>query len=242
MTILRQIRYLTFRSIRARWLRFLLSAFGIILGVAGMLAIRVTNEAAMNSIVRLFANTAGSAKLSVTSASQDTTALPEKALRLIGNTPGVALASPIVRVNTLAAEDAVTDELSLGMLGATTSGGLTLYGIDPARDPEVREYKLMAGRFLKDRSSEREVVLVQDYAEDQELQIGDGFSILTPTGAENLKVVGLIAREGAGQTNNGSFGVIPLDTAQELFNRKNELDQVDILTGNPNPPRASWKP
>ena len=238
MTILRQIRYLTLRSIRARWLRFLLSAFGIILGVAGMLAIRVTNEAAMNSIVRLFASTAGSAKLSVTSASQDTNALPEKALRLIGNTPGVALASPIVRVNTLAAEDAVTDELSLGMLGATTSGGLTLYGIDPARDPEVREYKLIAGRFLKDRSSEREVVLVQDYAEDQELQIGDQFSILTPTGAEDLKVVGLIAREGAGQTNNGSFGVIPLDTAQDLFNRNNELDQVDILTTNPNPSRA----
>jgi putative ABC transport system permease protein len=233
MTILRQIRYLTLRSIRARWLRFLLSAFGIILGVAGMLAIRVTNEAAMNSIVRLFANTAGSAKLSVTSADQDTNSLPEKALRLIANTPGVALASPILRVNTVAAEDADANQLALGMLGATTTGGITLHGIDPARDPKVREYNLIAGRFLKDTSPEREVVLVQDYAEDQDLKIGDPFTILTPGGAEDLQVVGFIAREGAGQTNNGSFGVIPLETAQELFNRNNELDQVDILTTGP---------
>src|SRR5512139_1758005 len=150
MSILRQIRYLTLRSIRARWLRFLLSAFGIILGVAGMLAIRVTNEAAMNSIVRLFANTAGSAKLSVMSADQNTNSLPKKALRLIANTPGVALASPIVRVNTIAAEDATSDQLALGMLGATTTGGVTLHGIDPALDPQVREYRLIAGSFLKD--------------------------------------------------------------------------------------------
>ena len=33
------------------------------------------------------------------------------------------------------------------------------------------------------------------------------------------------------------FGVIPLRTAQELFNRDGELDQVDILTTNPNPTR-----
>ena len=43
-------RLLTLRSIRSRLPRFLLSAFGIILGVAGFLAIRVTNQAAMDSI------------------------------------------------------------------------------------------------------------------------------------------------------------------------------------------------
>ena len=63
MILLRQIRLLTLRSIRARWLRFLLSAFGIVLGVAAMLAISVTNQAALDSIVRLFANTSGTCKI-----------------------------------------------------------------------------------------------------------------------------------------------------------------------------------
>jgi len=45
----------------------------------------------------------------------------------------------------------------------------------------------------------------------------------------------LIAREGPGKTNNGSFGVISLETARGLFNRSNDLDQIDSVPINPNP-------
>jgi putative ABC transport system permease protein len=237
MTLLRQIRMLTLRSIRARWLRFLLSAFGIVLGVAGMLAIRVTNQAAMDSIVRLFANTSGRASLSVTSTSQTSSGFPAKILRTIGNQPGVAIASPILRVNTLAADDATPDQVALSLFGASGAGGLILHGIDPALDVGLRDYKLTAGLFLQDNSTAREIVLVETYAEDKDIRVGDWFSVVTPNGVEELKVVGLMAREGAGQTNSGSFGVVPLRAAQELFNRNGELDQVDILTTNPSPTR-----
>ena len=237
MTLLRQLRYLTLRSIRARWLRFILSAFGIVLGVAGMLAISVTNKAALSSITRLFANTSGSVKLTITSASQSSSGFPEKALRTIGNVPGVSIASPIIRINTVAADDASPEQIALGIFGAETGGGLTLHGIDPALEPSLREYRLIEGGFLQDDSAKREVVLVETYAEDKGLEIGEWISIVTPNGVESLKIIGLIAREGAGQTGNGSFGVIPLKTSQELFNRIGELDQIDILTTNPNPPR-----
>jgi hypothetical protein len=116
MTLLRQIRYLTLRSIRARWLRFILSAFGIVLGVAGMLAIGVTNKAALNSIVRLFSNTSGNAKLTVTSSSQSTSGFPEKSLRTIRNAPGVGVASPLIRITTVAADDASPEQIALGPL------------------------------------------------------------------------------------------------------------------------------
>ena len=104
-------------------------------------------------------------------------------------------------------------------------------------DQSLREYKLVKGIFLPDENARREVVLVETYAEDKEIQVGDWLSIITPNGVESLKVIGLIAREGAGQISNGSFGVIPLRTAQELFNRDGELDQIDILTTTPNPTR-----
>ena len=237
MTLFRQIRLLTLRSIRARWLRFLLSAFGIILGVAGLLAIRVTNQAAMDSIVSLFANTSGRAKLAVTSSNQNSSGFPEKTLRTVGNLPGVTIASPIVRANTVAADDATPDQVALSLFGAGGAGGLTLNGIDPALDISLRDYKIVSGMFLQENSTARDIVLVETYAEDQSILVGDRFSIITPNGVESLKVIGLIAREGPGQTNNGSFGVIPLRTAQELFNRNGELDQVDILTTNPNPTR-----
>lgn len=238
MTLLRQIRYLTLRSIRARWLRFLLSAFGIVLGVAGMLAIGVTNQAALDSIVRLFSNTSGNVKLSVTTASQSTSGFPEQTLRTIRNIPSIKIASPILRINTVAADDASPEQIALGLFGTDAGSGLTLHGVDPLMEPSLREYKLVQGSFLQDLNAKREVVLVETYAEDKEIEVGDWLAVITPNGVESLKVVGLIAREGAGQTANGSFGVIPLRTAQELFNRGGELDQVDILTENPNPPRA----
>ncbi len=237
MTLLRQIRYLTLRSIRARWLRFILSAFGIVLGVAGMLAIGVTNKAALNSIVRLFSNTSGSVKLTITSSSQSTSGFPEKSLRTVRNIPGIEIASPIININTAAADDASPEQIALGLFGTEAGGGLTLHGIDPALEPSLREYKLLEGSFLQDDSAQREVVLVETYAEDKELEVGDWLPIITPNGVESLKIIGLIAREGAGQTSNGSFGVIPLRTSQELFNRVGELDQIDILTTSPNPSR-----
>ena len=54
MSLLYQIRLLSLRSMRVRSTRFLLSTFGIVLGVAVILAITVTT-AALNSIVELFA-------------------------------------------------------------------------------------------------------------------------------------------------------------------------------------------
>jgi putative ABC transport system permease protein len=53
--------------------------------------------------------------------------------------------------------------------------------------------------------------------------------LATPTGRQEFAIVGLIAKEGAGQNNNGAFGVIPLPTAQKLYMRSGEVDQIDLL-------------
>jgi len=238
MSLLRQIRLLTVRSIRARFLRFALSAFGIVLGVAGMLAIGVTNQTALDSIVKLFENTSGRTNLSITSASQDVNGFPEQVQRTAENIPGVSVAAPMVQALTVFAEDATSDQLALGLFGTSSSGSVQLYGINPSLDQALHDYTITAGNFLGSNLTAREVVLVENYAEDKDLVVGDWFGILTPNGVEQLKIVGLMSREGPGQTNNGSFGVIPVGTAQELFNRIGQLDQVDILTTNQNPTTA----
>ena len=234
MSLLRQVRLLTLRSMRARSTRFLLSVFGIVLGVAVMLAIRVTNQAAFDSIVELFANTAGRTNLMITSANLDGTGFPDQILRSVTNTPGISTAAPILEAYTVSAYDIQPDQIGLSMFGANT-GGILLHGIDPAVDVQVRNYKLTEGLFLSGDLNAREIVLVDSLAGDLEVDIGDWFSILTPYGVEELKVVGLIAQEGAGQANNGNYGVVPLQTLQELFDRSGKLDQIDILTTDPNP-------
>jgi len=227
-------RYLALRSIRSRLNRFLLSGFGIVLGVAGLLSIRVTNQTALNSIVALFESTSGKAKLTVTSSDVDEGGFSEQVLTKIANTPAVAVANPLVIANTDLANTQSASQLEMGLFG-TSGGGIVLHGIIPALDVQTRDYTLTQGDLLGDDLYDRQIVLVENLAKEEDIQIGDRIEILTPFGRERLKVVGLIARDGPGLTNNGSFGVIPYGTAQEIFDRGDEIDQVDIVPENPNP-------
>ena len=225
------IRYLTLRSIRARPVRVLLSLFGIILGVAGLLSISITNQAALNSITRLFEDTSGKIDLSITPSGNEQ-GFPEQALRTAASVNGVRTAVPLLKAQTLLADEVPPEQLGLSFFG-TSSGGLALHGIDPQVEVLAREYSITAGRFLSSESDAYELVLVESFADENELEVGDRIGILTPNGVEQLELVGLMAREGPGLNNNGSFGVIPLRAAQQMFNRIGSLDQIDLISADP---------
>ena len=216
------------RSLRTRPTRMLLSTFGIVLGVATILAISITNQTALESVKRLFSDTAGKANLVVVNASAESSILSEKILRQVQENPQIASAVPSIHINTLLADQVNTPEIGLSFFGSEV-GGLTIYGIDPALDPNVREYTLVEGSFLSQDPNSSEVVLVETFAEDNDIQVGKAIEIVTENSLEKLEVVGLIAKEGPGQLNNGAFGVMQLPTAQKYFFREDELDQIDIL-------------
>ncbi len=223
-------RLLTIRSMRSRSLRFLLSGFGIMLGVASILAIRATNQTALNSIVTLFESTSGKARLSIVST--DGEGFSERSLEKIDNVSGIMAATPLVYAQTDLADRDSNEQMAIGFFG-TNSGGIILYGIIPSLESATRDYVLTQGSFLGDDLKKQEIVLVETFAAEENIRVGDWAEIVTPNGPEKFKVVGLIAREGPGQTNNGSFGVIPIQAAQHLFNRGDDIDQVDIVPANP---------
>jgi len=222
------LRLLILRSLRSRPLRTLLSGFGIVLGVATILAISITNQTALESVTRLFKDTSGKANLVITSADAEAGGFSESVLQRLRAVPGLAGVVPTVHVQTILAEEAGQAEIGLNFFGAS-AGGLTLYGIDPTLDPQAREYKLVAGEFLSPQGEGDQILLVKTFADENDIQLGKAVAIITDSGVEKLRVVGLMAKEGPGQLNNGSFGVIPLETAQKLFYRNNELDQVDLI-------------
>jgi putative ABC transport system permease protein len=222
------LRLLTLRSIRARPVRLLLSAFGIILGVAGILAIGVTNQTALDSITRLFENTSGKANLVVIASEVDKDGFNQQVTPKVTRFPGITLAVPSIHIQTILADEAAPSEIELSFFG-TSLGGLSLYGIDPALDQQVREYTLTAGRFLQPGSTQGEVVLVENFAQDKGIESGDAIEIVGVNELIRLRVVGLIAREGPGQLNNGAFGVLPLEFAQKVFYREGKIDQIDLV-------------
>ena len=221
-------RWLTLRSMRSRPLRTLLSMFGIILGVAGLLAIRITNLTALDTLSALFEGTAGKTDLIVTFTGTDGDGLPERILRRIIENEAIQTAVPSLQIQTALAVGVPESTIPLSLLGFEM-GGFSIFGINPQTDPAVRDYTITQGDFLSQDENGREIVLVENYASENELEVGKVVELLTEDGPKEFTIVGLIAKKGAGQNNNGAFGVIPLQTAQELFHRSGELDQVDIV-------------
>ncbi len=225
--MIRLIRLITLRSIRTRRLRTLLSTFGIVLGVAGMFAISATNQTAFQTITRMFQNTSGRVTFEVHSIDYSAS-FPETVLQTTENIPGVKAAVPVVKVQAMLDEEGSSEEIGLNFFG-TSSENLMLHGVDPQQDQMVRDYKITAGRFLSSDSDRYEIVLVEDYAADHKIEVGRQLAIRTAAGPARIRVVGLMAKEGPGQQNQGNFGVINIGAAQKLNLRPNEIDQIDIL-------------
>ncbi len=221
------LRMITLRSLSTRRLRSFLTLFGIILGVAAMFSINDVNQNAYDSIARLFEGTSGKVTLEVRSAA-NVGGFSQNVLGTVKNTEGVLQAVPVMMVQAALAKE-TPEEVNLGFFGMGT-GGVILYGIDSGEDVEVRKYSITEGTFLSEQSSLYEIVLVEDYAKEQEIEIGQKINMTTAFGLAEVKVIGLIKKDGAGLTNMGKFGVMNLKAAQELVQREGQIDRIDIIT------------
>ena len=229
----RMIRTLrmAFSNLLARPSRTLLTMFGIILGVSVIIAVSITNESTIASLNDVFGEVSGNSDLMIMSSTADEEGFPEEARRRLVGVPGIAVAAPSVHGLAVLAGETPERELQAGILG-DVEHRLTLYGVDPRLDPDVRVYRMVEGEWLANDLDLYEVVLVKDFADDEEIEVGDDVPIITPNGIELIRVIGLISKEGAGQFNNGLFGAMPLGAVQKLFNRAGDLDQIDIVVAD----------
>ena len=221
---------LIFRAIHRRPLRTILSMLGIMIGVAGILALDITNQASLASISDLFVESSGKTDLIILPAFSNAS-LNTSNLRSAEMIAGVTQVSPLLKEMTVLAQQNGGTSLDLTFFGLD-SDGLILHGIDPVTDSAFRDYSIIDGRFLEDSLLAYEVVLVDTYAKNESIVVGDLIMVLSPNGFETLRVVGLMEKRGPGLTNNGSFGVLPIETAQRMFNRKGEFDQIDLIIDN----------
>jgi putative ABC transport system permease protein len=225
------LRTLALRSLRARPARTLLTTFGVALGVAVILAISISNKSTLEAVTAVFSESSGKAHLVINSSATGNKGFSQDVLPDVQAEAGVAAAIPVMRGQAFLADDVPASGLAISMLGIQ-GGGVALYGIDPTLDPLAREYKITAGQFLGPDPEAYDIVLVENYATDQEIKLGNDIEIVMPGAAGNssrLRVIGLMSKEGPGLLNNGAFGVIPLGTAQDIFSRGGDLDQIDIV-------------
>ncbi|MBE0696401.1 MAG: ABC transporter permease, partial [Anaerolineaceae bacterium] len=212
--MIRLARLITLRSILTRRLRTLLSTFGIILGVAGMFAISATNQTAYRSITNMFQNTSGQVTFEIHSA-DNTGSFSGQVLQAVAGMANVETAVPVIKLQAALVEEEQPNQVELNFFGANP-GGILFYGIDPVLDRRIRDYTITSGSFLSNDPDVYETVLVEDFAAEHDIVVRDRIEVQTVGGLVNLRVVGLMSKEGPGQMNQGNFGIISLTTAQKL--------------------------
>ncbi len=227
MTLLLTLAY---RNLLARKGRTVLTAFGIALGIAAVLAVNITNASLLTSFNAVFDEAGGRAQLAITSRARGGgEGFDLTLLRTVKGLEGVVAAAPSAQTISLPAADRVGWDDGIGPTGVGAGARLVLMGIDAALDRDVRDYEVVEGRFLETSDRGYSAVLVQDYAAEKGVGVGDDLALLSLTGTFKLRVVGLIAQRGAGVLNGGAVAFVPRSVVDDLTGRADKLDRIDLV-------------
>ncbi|MDE3087851.1 MAG: ABC transporter permease [Chloroflexota bacterium] len=210
---------LAWRNLWRRKLRTVLTIVSIMLGVGVIMAVRTANASTFNSIEALFDEAAGRANLTVESAvssRQTTVGFSQSILQQVQSIPGVMLAAPRVNAQTV-------------YQGRRNPIHLLVQGIEPAAEVQVHSYSVVEGAFLSSVSRGYTALVVDDFAARENIRVGQEIELLTPNGPEVFRIVGILARKGAGVTNGGQVVFVPLRVAQDAFGRGRRIDAVDVV-------------
>lgn len=226
---LNSVLILVLRNLWVRWVRTALTTLGIVVGVAAIVAVNATNSTTLDSITRFFDETAGESDL-IIEAAVSGDHFDESVLNEVRRIDKVIAAAPGIIGVTVPAEDAKNWEEQYSAGGSIVPGtNFWLMGRDIAADEGIHEYTLVDGRLLKPGETTYSMLLVDEYAKEKGIEPGEDFAVLTPQdGVVSFRVVGLIDREGIGQTNEGVIGIVPLNVVQELFGAAGQVDNIEI--------------
>ncbi|HEX5012975.1 MAG TPA: FtsX-like permease family protein [Candidatus Limnocylindrales bacterium] len=218
---MRGLTGLAARSLSARKGRTVLSAVGIALGVGVLFASLATDAGIESAIDRTVRDIVGRADLRVAAFGDE--GLSPKSVAAIDEAPGVVVAAPVLERRTYLVPE-------LASVDTTPPAPVTVLGIDPGAEAQIRDLPLVAGDALA--GPQRFGALVTErLAREDGLTIGSEVTFQGGIeGPVSLGVQGIIAGDGPFVGAGGRTVVIPLVTAQRLLDYDG-VSRVDIIVG-----------
>lgn len=214
---MRNLSTLAFRNLWMRRTRTVLTAMGIVVGVAIAVSMVVANENTMQALVNLFAGMSSRAHVVVQASGSTVNTFNSRVLRDVQSFPGVQVAVPLAN-QTLSAFPWKNQQIRI-----------RLAAIDPATDGQIRIYKLFSGTFLDPQSHSYEIVLVRAMTEKYKIALGDELDIAVPDNIATFKVIGILENEGPALSDFGQVGFINLSVAREVLDLGNQIGQIDVM-------------
>ncbi len=210
------------------WKRHKLQAMlcftGVVVGVAVFTAIRLANQGALTAFSGGMERLTGKATHRVTAMGGGP--VPETLIRRLANHPHIQAASPILRGHLV--------------LKAAGNLNLTVLGIDPISDPEIRSGGGLVGsaqsgkgrgnalieRFLTLPGA---VMLPESLARELKAGPGSELPAETPQGRVVLRVAGVYRPPPGRERVYSRTLLVDISTHQIMFGRQGELDFINLI-------------
>ncbi|HEX6710313.1 MAG TPA: ABC transporter permease [Rubrobacter sp.] len=212
---LRRFSGLSFRNLRARMQRTLLTAVGIVLGVGIVFGVLTLSDTMSGTFKELFTRAYGSADLTVTAAG-GSGGFDQKVVQEVRGFEGVGSAAPRYSLSS-----SLILERKNRLPEVRT---MRLFGVEPQSAKLATGFELTDGHFPR---SVKELTLDGGSAKSAGLRIGDRVTIGTPEGPKKLKLVGILRIPG-GSFGGLAFGMVPLPFAQKAFDKQGQISGIAV--------------
>src|SRR5919112_5145408 len=212
---LRRFSGLSFRNLRARVQRTLLTAVGIVLGVGIVFGVLTLSNTMSVTFKDLFTRAYGSSDLTITAAG-GSGGFDQKVVQKVRDYEGVKSAAPQYSFSSsllLEKQKALPEVRSM-----------RLFGVEPQSAGLATGFELTDGHFPQ---GHKELTLDGSSAESAGLKIGDKVTVGTPEGPKKLELVGLLRIPG-GSFGGLAFGMVPLPYGQEVFDRRGQISGIAV--------------
>ena len=212
---LRRFSGLSFRNLRARVQRTLLTAVGIVLGVGIVFGVLTLSNTMSGTFKELFTRAYGSSDLTVTAAG-GSGGFDQDVVRKVRGYEGVGSAAPQYSFSS----SLILEQKN----GLPEVRSMRLFGVEPRSAGLATGFELTRGHFPR---SDKELTLDGSSAESAGLGIGDRVTVGTPEGPKKLKLVGLLRIPG-GSFGGLAFGMVPLSFGQEVFDKRGQISSIAV--------------
>lgn len=200
--------------------KFLLSVFGVAVGVAVFLAIRLSNYSAFKAFESTIDNVNGKANVQIQSASGS-----EFSERIFKQVLDIK-----ERTKALRAATPVTEQLA-EIRGVKEA--LIVLGIDIFTDRKFRTYNDIEGldgdTFLRFLLQPNTILISESFAKRNQIEKNQTIRLVANGLERELKVIGIFKTDTPTSEVSNSFAVMDIEQMQRFFGKDGKLDKIDCL-------------
>ena len=214
---MRRLSSLGSKQLKHRKGRSALTASGIVLGVAILFGVLVSNATTSTGVDRLVTDFTGAADVLAGAPGSFDATLDARIVERIERLPDVrAVAGSYNFRSRLPAPGGEGEPVEV-----------SVRGIERRSAERQQPYPILDGRWFTPGA--REVMVPRRLAEPQGLRVGEPVSIATRRGIVGMTVVAVLANDGAGRTNQGDVLFTSIETTRRLANKGDVISGARIV-------------